>query len=114
MVWGWKNLGYMERDKFYEKEVLTAEEYNVVSNAFDKAEEAVVDVMDDIRETITGVMEKLWERESSTELVTDSFTIINRFGDITVIDKGEDSEYEESISDIMNVGRLLDILSEMI
>ena len=104
----------MERDKFYEKEVLTAEEYNVVSNAFDNAEEAIVDVMDGIRETITGVMEKLWERESSTELVTDSFTIINRFGDITVIDKGEDSENEESISDIMNVGRLLDILSEMI
>ena len=104
----------MERDKFYEKEVLTAEEYNVVSNAFDKAEEAVVDVMDDIREAITGVMEKLWERESSTELVTDSFTIINRFGDITVIDRKEDSTDETSIDDISSVDLLMDIVAEIV
>ena len=104
----------MERDELYKKKVLTDEEYDAVYNAFDNAEEAVAEVMDNIREGITGVMEKLWERESSTELVTDSFTIINRFGDITVINRNEDSTDETSIDDISSVDLLMDILSEII
>jgi hypothetical protein len=59
-------------------------------------------------------MTKLYEKKRSTELVTESFTIINRIGDITVIDRGVDTTDEISIDDISSVDLLMDIVSEII
>jgi hypothetical protein len=58
-------------------------------------------------------MEILWKKRSGTELVTKSFTLINRIGDITVIEGG-DVEGETSIDDINSVDKLMDIVAEMI
>jgi hypothetical protein len=104
----------MERNKFYESKVLTDEEYKAVSGAFESAEETGSAVIDNLREAITGVMTKLYEKKRSTELVTESFTIINRIGDITVIDRGVDTTDEISIDDISSVDLLMDIVSEII
>ena len=104
----------MERDEFYEKKVLTDEEYGTIIGAYDSAEETLSNVTDNLREAITGVMKKLYEKKSSTELVTDSFTIINRSGDIAVIDRNEDSTDEISIDDINSVDLLMDIVAEII
>lgn len=105
----------MDRDKFYKEgnKVLTEEEYNEFSGAFDKAEETCNDILCDLREAITKVMEILWKKRSGTELVTKSFTLINRIGDITVIE-GDDVEGETSIDDINSVDKLMDIVAEMI
>jgi hypothetical protein len=104
----------MKRDELYEKKVLTDEEYGTIVGAYDSAEETLSNVTDNLREAITGVMNKLYEKKSSTELVTDSFTIINRFGDITIIDRDEDSTDEISIDDINSVDLLMDIVAEII
>ena len=104
----------MKRDELYEKKVLTDEEYGTIVGAYDSAEETLSNVTDNLREAITGVMKKLYEKKSSTELVTDSFTIINRFGDITIIDRDEDSTDEISIDDINSVDLLMDIVAEII
>lgn len=104
----------MERNKFYESKVLTDEEYKAVSGAFESAEETCSAVIDNLREAITGVMTKLYEKKCSTELVTESFTIINRIGDITVIDRVVDTTDEISIDDISSVDLLMDIVSEII
>ena len=104
----------MERDELYEKKVLTDEEYGTIINAYDSAEETINDVMGNLREAITGVMYKLYEKKNSTELVTDSFTVINRFGDITIIDRNEDFTDEISIDDIGSVNLMMDIVSEII
>ena len=105
----------MDRDKFYKEgnKVLTEEEYNELSGTFDNAEETCNDILCDLREAITKVMEILWKKRSGTELVTKSFTLINRIGDITVIE-GDDVEGETSIDDINSVEKLMDIISEMI
>ena len=105
----------MDRKEFYKEgnKVLTDAEYGVISRAFDDAEQTCDDVNANLREAITGVMKKLWEKRSSTELVTEHFTIINRFGDITVIE-GDDVEGETSIDDIESVDKLMDIVSEII
>ena len=104
----------MKRDELYEKKVLTDEEYGTIVDAYDSAEETLSSVTDNLREAITGVMKKLYEKKSSTELVTDSFTIINRFGDITIIDRDVDSTDEISIDDINSVDLLMDIVAEII
>lgn len=104
----------MKRDELYEKKVLTDEEYGTIVDAYDSAEETLSSVTDNLREAITGVMKKLYEKKSSTELVTDSFTIINRFGDITIIDRDVDSTEEISIDDINSVDLLMDIVAEII
>ena len=104
----------MERDELYEKKVLTDEEYGTIIGAYDSAEETLSNVTDNLREAITGVMKKLYEKKSSTELVTGSFTIINRFGDITIIDRDVDSTDEISIDDINSVDLLMDIVAEII
>jgi hypothetical protein len=104
----------MKRDELYEKKVLTDEEYGTIVGAYDSAEETINDVMGNLREAITGIMSKLYEKKNSTELVTDSFTVINRFGDITIIDRNEDSTDEISIDDIGSVNLMMDIVSEII
>jgi hypothetical protein len=106
----------MDREEFYKEgsKVLTDDEYNVISGAFDDAEETCNDIMSNLREVINGVMAKLWEKRSCTELTTDRFTIINRFGDITVIDRRVDSTEETSLDDINSVDKLMDIVASII
>ena len=105
----------MDREKFYKEgnKVLTEEEYNEFSGAFDNAEETCNDILCDLREAITKVMEILWKKRSGTELVTKSFTLINRIGDITVIE-GDDVEGETSIDSINSVDKMMDIVAEII
>jgi hypothetical protein len=105
----------MDRQEFYKEgnKVLTQEEYNVIYGAFEDAEQTCDSVSANLREAITGVMNKLWEKRSSTELVTEHFTIINRFGDITVIE-GEDGLAEEMSIDDIGIGELMDIVNEII
>ena len=105
----------MEREEFYKEnnKVLTNEEYDVISNAFADAEDACSDIQCNLREVVNGVMAKLWEKRSCTELKTDRFTIINRFGDITIIEN-DDVEDEVSLEDIKSVDTLMDIVSEII
>ena len=108
----------MDREEFYKEgsKVLTDDEYNVISGAFDDAEETCNDIMSNLREVIKGVMAKLWEKRSCTELTTDRFTIINRFGDITITEHSEviDGGGEISLDDINSVDKLMDIVAEMI
>ena len=105
----------MDREEFYKEnnKVLTNEEYDVISNAFADAEDACSDILCNLREVIKGVMSKLWEKRSCTELVTRDFTIINRFGDITIIED-DDVENEVSLDDVNSVDKLMDIVSEII
>ena len=106
----------MDREEFYKEnnKVLTNEEYDVISNAFADAEDACSDILCNLREVVNGVMAKLWEKRSCTELKTKrSFTIINRFGDITIIED-DDVENEVSLDDIESVDKLMDIVSEII
>jgi hypothetical protein len=104
----------MDRNEFYKEgnKVLTDEEYSVIVNAFDDAEDKCNDISSNLREAISGVMAKLWEKRNSTELVTESFTIVNRFGDITITEHDDGGEI--SLDDINSVDKLMDILAEMI
>jgi hypothetical protein len=108
----------MDRNEFYKEgnKVLTDEEYSVFINAFDDAEDKCNDISSNLREAISGVMAKLWEKRNSTELVTESFTIVNRFGDITITEHDEimDGGGEISLDDISSIDKLMDILAEMI
>ena len=93
--------------------MLTEEEYNELSGTFEKVENTCNDLVSDLRDAINDVMETLWVKRSSTELKTENYTLINRFGDITVIE-GDDVEGETSIDDINSVDKLMDIVAEMI
>lgn len=106
----------MDREEFFKEgnKVLTENEWKAVASAFDKAEETIADVCDNLREAIKGVMAKLWEKRSCTELTTDRFTIINRFGDITVIDRKVDSTEETSLDDINDTDKLMDIVANFV
>lgn len=104
----------MRREEFFSRGVLGENESNVVGGCFDDAENQLNDIMANIREAITGVMTKMYEKCSSTEFVSDRFTIINRFGDITIIDREIDSEDETSLDDIESVDLLMDILSQFV
>lgn len=102
----------MDLEEFFKEgnKVLTEDEWKVVASTFDEAEETIAEVDDNLREAIKGVMAKLWEKRSCTELTTDRFTIINRFGDITVIDRRVDSTDETSLDDINDTDKLMDIV----
>ena len=107
----------MDREEFYKEgsKVLTDDEYNVISGAFDNAEETCNDIMSNLREVIKGVMAKLWEKRSCTELTTDRFTIINRFGDITFRHNDDMSGAGEiSLDDVNSVDKLMDIVASII
>lgn len=93
--------------------VLTEEEYNELSGTFEKVENTCNDLVSDLRDAINDVMETLWVKRSSTELKTENYTLINRFGDITIIE-GDDVEGETSIDKIENISTMLDIVSEII
>ena len=108
----------MDRNEFYKEgnKVLTEEEYNELSGTFDNAEETCNDLVSDLRDAIINVMDILYNKRSSTELVTESFTLINRIGDITITEHSEviDGGGEISLDDINSVEKLMDIISEMI
>ena len=108
----------MDREEFYKdgNKVLTDDEYGVISGMFDDAENTCSDLMDNLCEAVKGVMAKLWEKRSCTELVTKSFTIINRFGDITFRHNDEDlsGAGEISLDDVKSVDKLMDIVAEII
>jgi hypothetical protein len=108
----------MDRNEFYKEgnKVLTEEEYNELSGTFDNAEETCNDLVSDLRDAIINVMDILYNKRSSTELVTKSFTLINRIGDITITEHSEviDGGGEISLDDINSVEKLMDIVAEMI
>lgn len=108
----------MDRNEFYKEgnKVLTEEEYNELSGTFDNAEETCNDLVSDLRDAIINVMDILYNKRNSTELVTKSFTLINRIGDITITEHSEviDGGGEISLDDINSVEKLMDIISEMI
>ena len=108
----------MDRNEFYKEgnKVLTEKEYNEVSGTFEKVENACNDLVCELREAITNVMEILWKKRSGTELITKSFTLINRFGDITITEHSEviDGGGEISLDDINSIDKLMDIVAEII
>jgi len=106
----------MDLKEFFKEgnKVLTEDEWNVVASTFDSAENAINDVVENLREAVKGVMAKLWEKRNCTELTTDRFTLINRFGDIGVIDRRVDSTDETSLDDIENVDTMMDIVSNFV
>lgn len=106
----------MERKEFYKEgnQVLTEEEYNELSGTFEKVENTCNDLVSDLRDAINDVMETLWTKRSSTELKTENYTLINRFGDIGVIFEDEEEPEEMSLDEIQNISTMLDIVSEII
>lgn len=110
------NNAIMDLKEFFKEgnKVLTEDEWKVVASTFDSAENAINDVVENLREAVKGVMAKLWEKRNCTELTTDRFTIINRFGDIGVIDRSVDSTDETSLDDIENVDTMMDIVSNFV
>ena len=110
------NNRIMDIKEFFKEgnKVLTEDEWKVVASTFDSAENAINDVVENLREAVKGVMAKLWEKRNCTELTTDRFTIINRFGDIGVIDRRVDSTDETSLDDIENVDTMMDIVSNFV
>lgn len=110
------NNRIMDIKEFFKEgnKVLTEDEWKVVASTFDSAENAINDVVENLREAVKGVMAKLWEKRNCTELTTDRFTLINRFGDIGVIDRRVDSTDETSLDDIENVDTMMDIVSNFV
>jgi hypothetical protein len=105
----------MTRDDFF-KDVLTKGEYATISNAFDAFEERTKDLVVEVREKIEGVMDTLYKKNSSTEFVGNYFTLINRIGEIGVIEHSDIMEGggEISLDNIVSLDKLMDILSEFI
>jgi len=99
----------MTRDDFF-KNVLSNGEYASISNAFDAFEERASDLIVEVREKIEGVMSTLYEKRSSTEFVGNNVTLINRIGEIGVIENDE----EVSLDDITDLDKLMSILSEFV
>ena len=106
----------MDREEFFKggKKVLTDDEWSVIASTYDKSEDAYNDILENLRECVKGVMAKLWEKRSCTEFTTDRFTIINRFGDIAIIDKQIDSTDETSIDDVNEFNVLMDIVGSFV
>jgi hypothetical protein len=106
----------MERKDFYKEgnKVLTDAEYDAFMGVFEDAEETCMEIVTNIRDAIAGIMNKLYEKCSSTEFVGERFTIINRFGDITFIDRHEDDTNERSLDEIDNESLAMDILADIL
>ena len=104
----------MTRNDFF-KDVLTKGEYATISKAFDAFEERANDLISEVRAQIEGVMETLYKKKTSTEFVGNYFTLINRIGEICVIEHSNIEDGEEiSLDDIEDVNKLIDILSEFV
>ena len=104
----------MTRNDFF-KDVLTKGEYATISKAFDVFEERANDLVTEVRAQIEGVMETLYKKKTSTEFVGKNFTLINRIGEIGVIEHSNMEDGEEiSLDDINSVDKLFDILCEFV
>ena len=113
----------MDRQEFYKEgnKVLTDAEYKVIYGAFEDAEQTCDDVSANLREAITGVMQKLWEKRSATELVTEHFILKSKpnqyiwlIDEVRVIEPQVDSTEETPLDDIESVDKLMDIVNEII
>jgi len=106
----------MKKEEVYKdgSKVLTDAEYDAFMGTFESAEEKCMEIVSDACETITKFMKVLWDKRSSTEFVGERFTIINRFGDITFIDKYVDDTNETSLEEIDNESLAMDILADML
>lgn len=106
----------MKKEEVYKNgsKVLTDAEYAAFIGTFESAEEKCMEIVSDARDTITKFMNVLWEKRSATEFVGERFTIINRFGDITFIDKYVDDTNETSLDRIDNESLAMDILADML
>lgn len=101
----------MTRNDFF-KDVLTKGEYATISKAFDEFEERANDLISEVRAQIEGIMETLYKKKTSTEFVGKNFTLINRIGEIGVIEHSNGEEI--SLDDIVSLDKLMDILSEFV
>lgn len=113
----------MDRQEFYKEgnKVLTDAEYKVIYRAFEDAEQTCDDVNANLRAAITGVMAKLYQKTSSTELVTEHFILRSKptqhiwlIDEVRVIEPRVDSTEETPLDDIEGVDKLMDILNEII
>lgn len=106
----------MKKEEVYKNgsKVLTDAEYDAFMGTFESAEEKCMEIVSDARDTITEFMNILWGKRSATEFVGERFTIINRFGDITFIDKYVDDTNETSLDKIDNESLAMDILADML
>ena len=104
----------MTRNDFF-KDVLTKGEYATISKAFDGFEERANDLVIEVRAQIEGIMETLYKKKSCTEFVGNYFTLINRIGEICVIEHSNIEDGEEiSLDDIESLDKLMDILVEFV
>ena len=105
----------MTREKFF-KSVLSDAEYASIGKAFDGFEERANDLVSEIRDEIEKIMERLYAVKNSTEFVGNNFTLINRQGEIGVIEHSDVMEGggEISLDDIVSLDKLMDILSEFV
>ena len=105
----------MTREEFF-KSVLTDAEYASIGKAFDGFEERANDLVVEVRSEIEGIMETLYKKNSSTEFVGKNFTLINRQGEIGVIEHSDIMEDggEISLDDIMSLDKLFDIMCEFV
>ena len=105
----------MTREEFF-KSVLTDAEYASIGKAFDGFEVRASDLASEIRAEIEGIMETLYNKKSSTEFVGKNFTLINRKGEIGVIEHSDVMEGggEISLDDIECITKLFDIMCEFV
>jgi hypothetical protein len=105
----------MTREEFF-KSVLTDAEYASIGKAFDGFEERANDLVVEVRSEIEGIMETLYKKKSSTEFVGKNFTLINRQGEIGVIEHSDVMEGggEISLDDIECITKLFDIMCEFV
>jgi hypothetical protein len=105
----------MTRDDFF-KDKLSKGEYASISKSFDSFEERVNDLVVEVRSEIEGIMETLYKKKSSTEFVGKNFTLINRQGEIGVIEHSDVMEGggEISLDDIECITKLFDIMCEFV
>ena len=113
----------MNREEFYNEgnKVLTDAEYNVIYGIFEDAEETCDSVSANLREAITGVMAKLYQKTSATELATEHFILKSKpnqyiwlIDEVRVIEPRVDSTEETPLDDIESLDKLMDIVNEII
>lgn len=113
----------MDRQEFYKEgnKVLTDADYKTIYRIFEDAEQTCDDVSANLRSAITGVMAKLFQKTSSSELVTEHFILKSKptehiwlIDEVRVIEPRVDSTEETPLDDIQGVDKLMDILNEIL
>jgi hypothetical protein len=105
----------MTRDDFF-KDKLSKGEYASISKSFDGFKNRAIDLVVEVRSEIEGIMETLYKKNNSTEFVGKNFTLINRQGEIGIIEHSDIMEDggEISLDDIASLDKLMDILTEFV